>query len=666
MYELKEKKADKNLYSFDIFDTLVTRKTCTPVGIFYLMQEILKNNKDYCEYFRENFKTIRCETEAFVRENLFRNKKWQDITFDEIYNRIQINHSLTDKETKFLKELEIKCEIENLIPIKENIQKLQKLVSSGNKVILISDMYHSEEIIKKILTNIDPIFNNIKVYVSSEYKKSKAKGDLYKYIKSEYQPDRWEHCGDNICADCNSAKQNKIIPHLYKYVKLKEYEKYALKENNLTTEYIIGTAKNLRLHSKNEKYNFGASFAAPILYQYVNWILDSSLKNKIEHLYFIARDGYIPKLIADIVIKENNLPIKTHYIYGSRKAWRIVTEETVDDFLNFIFDEYVNKQSPKFIAQRLGISYSEFEKFTGIKCSRKPLKGPKRKVIFDKFINCKDLKNLIINKNKEKSVLLKQYFQQEIDLSKNNFAFVDINGSGRSQDILAKILSPLIKGPINTFYFCTEFTLSEYSSSIKRVFINSTNYCSYWIELLCRNPDGQTIGYQNVKGIIRPLLERINHQRLLDWGYNDYINGILDFTREFNKLNKKGLDLCKINFYYVYFTFIMKNIDKETADILGTIPYADVGNEKLTKECAPSYNLMSLLLSKIKKDNSNDLYFISKGRSDKFAAKLIDITLKYKSLRKFFIDIHIHKKKGKAYICILGKIIDLHKFGYKE
>ena len=74
MYVLKEKKADKNLYSFDIFDTLVTRKTCTPVGIFYLMQEILKNNKDYCEYFRENFKTIRCETEAFVRENLFRNK----------------------------------------------------------------------------------------------------------------------------------------------------------------------------------------------------------------------------------------------------------------------------------------------------------------------------------------------------------------------------------------------------------------------------------------------------------------------------------------------------------------------------------------------------------------------------------------------------------------
>ena len=85
------------------------------------------------------------------------------------------------------------------------------------------------------------------------------------------------------------------------------------------------------------------------------------------------------------------------------------------------------------------------------------------------------------------------------------------------------------------------------------------------------------------------MLERINHQRLLDWGYNEYINGILDFTREFNKLNKKGLDLCKINFYYAYFTFIMKNIDKETADILGTIPYADVGNEKLTKECAPSY-----------------------------------------------------------------------------
>ena len=34
MQLLKENKTVKNLYSFDIFDTIITRKTATPYGIF--------------------------------------------------------------------------------------------------------------------------------------------------------------------------------------------------------------------------------------------------------------------------------------------------------------------------------------------------------------------------------------------------------------------------------------------------------------------------------------------------------------------------------------------------------------------------------------------------------------------------------------------------------
>ena len=108
----------------------------------------------------------------------------------------------------------------------------------------------------------------------------------------------------------------------------------------------------------------------------------------------------------------------------------------------------------------------------------------------------------------------------------------------------------------------------------------------------------------------------------------------------------------------------MNNIDKETADILGSIPYSDVGNEKLTKECAPKYNIISLI--KALSNIENDLIFISKGRCSKLVQSIINIKIKYKSFRKFLIDVHIHKKKMEAYICIMGKIIDLHIYGYKE
>ena len=43
----------------------------------------------------------------------------------------------------------------------------------------------------------------------------------------------------------------------------------------------------------------------------------------IQKLFFIARDGYILKKIADILIEKYRYPIATVYLYGSRKAWRL-------------------------------------------------------------------------------------------------------------------------------------------------------------------------------------------------------------------------------------------------------------------------------------------------------------------------------------------------------
>lgn len=658
MQSLKTKNLTTTLYSFDIFDTLVTRKTATPKGIFLLMQELLKDNNAYSKYFRENFKNIRCETEDFIRVWLYKTKKYQDITFDEIYERIQINHSLTNSETDFLKNLEVQCEIQNLIPVDENIQKLKTLVNKNEQVILISDMYHSSETLKKILTQIDPVFESIKIYVSCEYRKTKSKSDLYKVIREELRPQNWFHTGDNINADFNSARYIKIKSSLYNYPKLKGYEKYALENDNLTTEYISGTAKNLRIKSNNNVYNFGASFTGPILYSYVNWIIENALKDNIEHLYFIARDGYIPKLIADIIIQEKNFPLKTHYLYGSRKAWRIPEEKTVENFINYVLTEFYEKLTPIDIAHRLGINKEEFERFSKIKCSNKILSRKIRRLIQKRLLDNPEFKTFLLNKHSENRKNLINYLKQEIDFSKNNFAFVDFNGSGRSQDILLSIISDLYRGQLNTFYFCCEINLSECKNSLKRIFMCSNKYKHYWLELLCRNTEGQTIGYTAENDKIIPVLEKINNKNLISWGFEQYIKGIFDFTKSIIRLEQNlGISLNQIDFYFSYFNYITTAIDKETAEILGSIPYSNIGNEKNIKECAPAYNLFQFLFCK-----KQDFLFISKGRSSKAAKFLIDKTIQYKSLRKFFIDVNIHKKKREAFICILGKKININKF----
>ena len=111
------------LYSFDIFDTLVTRKTATPKGIFALMQKELKDNSDFSKELRENFYSIRIESECNARERCKNQINCTEITFDDIYNEMQLAYGLSDDLKEYLKSLEIKTESENLVSISENLNR---------------------------------------------------------------------------------------------------------------------------------------------------------------------------------------------------------------------------------------------------------------------------------------------------------------------------------------------------------------------------------------------------------------------------------------------------------------------------------------------------------------------------------------------------------------
>ena len=58
------------LYSFDVYDTLITRRTATPEGIFALMQKRLTESETYADYPKlllQNFYLIRIESEKVAR-----------------------------------------------------------------------------------------------------------------------------------------------------------------------------------------------------------------------------------------------------------------------------------------------------------------------------------------------------------------------------------------------------------------------------------------------------------------------------------------------------------------------------------------------------------------------------------------------------------------------
>ena len=318
------------LYSFDVYDTLITRRTATPEGIFALMQKRLTESETYADYPKlllQNFYLIRIESEKVAR-NTYISGDVYDITLSQIYECIRLSAELSEEQIKRLMQLEIETELENSIPIIENIKKVRVLKEKEERVVLISNMYLGTDVIRRILAGMDTVFENITIYVSGDLGRTKGTGTLYQYVreKENVEFSNWYHFGDNRILDVEIPNRLGIRAEHFHKTELYEWERGLLKgrENSPQLQIMLGLSK--RVHEELEvtfPYQVGSGYSAEILLPYVLWVLRKSIEKGIQKLYFIARDGYILKKMSDILICRYNFPIETSYLYGSRRAWRL-------------------------------------------------------------------------------------------------------------------------------------------------------------------------------------------------------------------------------------------------------------------------------------------------------------------------------------------------------
>lgn len=669
----KEKVSVKELFSFDIFDTLITRKCATPKGIFAFMQEKLFDVEYLPLDLRENFYKIRVESEIQARNDYYEKHQSREILFDEIYEKMQKDYSLENNSIDFLKKLEIETELENLVGIQENINKIKALINDGKRVILISDMYHTAETIRSFLSHIDPIFNDIKIYVSSEYRASKWNGDFYKKIKEieRIEPKNWSHFGDNKISDVKKAKQLGIKSFLYDFPQLEPYEEELLAIYSEATDFqkIVGTAKLTRCFGQvkkhKEKYDFGASLAGPFLYNYIENILSEAIKKEYKTLHFVARDGYIPKIVADIIIKKRGLDIKTKYLYGSRLAWRVPCEENYEKFVDIMFDEYLNKLSLEFLAYRFCVNESDLITLTNFKSSKAIFSDEEREQLRKDFKENIKIKSLILDSNKNRKNLLLDYIKQEIDLSQNDVVFVDISGTGRTQDFLSDYINIIKECTIHTFFMTTSTIDKPLGNSIKYTYCTEPKPHYHFLELLYRSLDGQTIGYRKEGDIVKPIFENFFKETMVAWGFNEYLQGIIDFINNLMsyKTIKNNTQLC-----YIYFDYITIKCSPKTATILGDIPFITIGNESSIKKVAPEIPLYKIFFNFLigkRLYEISEFPFISLARGNKCTNSIKDFLMKCQIAPNLLIEllllVELYKHKNEK-IMFWGASIFLENF----
>lgn len=653
---------EHDFISFDIFDTLITRTTATPRGIFAIMQYVLRTASGFASvpvFVKENFYNIRVESELFIRRFSL-NHGINEVNFDEIYNHIQLNYNISNLDIENLKSLELETEIKNSLAIPANISKLKNYKKGGKKIVLISDMYHSSQTLRRILMHVDPVFVDIPIYVSSEARETKGNGFLYKYVREHEQNDirSWLHIGDNMRLDVEVPQSMGVSAQHFRYCGFYHYERILMDKHpeDVYCQLAVGTARNVRLFCRqNEKFNLGCDMGGVVLFPLVNWIVDQAEKRNIKKLYFVMRDGYTLKKLCDILIAERGVDIRTKLIYGSREAWRTPAISKENSDLQFMFASPREVNTIEKIASRFHIKQSDLIAYLPNKFKRKNKIFTKEelKELCDFLSGDETFIDLVISANKERRDYLIEYIKQEFDLSDGHIAMVDLAASGRTQNCLAQVIRQIKDVKISSFY--SQFnSLKMLNSDIDMFAFYSSPRLFSQIELFCRCMSGATIAYRKENDKIVPVLDEVEGEKLKEYNYEDVLRGEEAFLLEFCKIIKinKGI-IPNLKAITTYFDYVLGRADIRLAEIIGEIPFSNYyGTKEKSYKCAPILTLRDILFgydaTQIQLPN------LSYIRSSKIVRKIMDIRKKYGSVRKFIFSLKYDKSKKNLYTNFMG------------
>lgn len=529
------------LYSFDIFDTLIKRKCLAPQGIFYgVKQKIINSEEKFPDIFKERYPAIRQQAEANVREYIKKTihlnpKGREEITFEQIFDRLKEIYNLDQNQISLLKNWELELELENVIAIEENISKVEKLIENNEKVILISDMYLSIDFIKELLNKANKILSSLPIFLSSDIGLQKSTGNLFIHIYksfSFYNFKKWKHHGDNSKADDSIPKSLNIETELYKTPQFNAYELSLTRYLNSYDGYIIAALfSRFRFKTVSQKDYFTFAYISLYFYPYISWVIKDTLNKKIDCLYFISRDGYFLKAIADHVININSINIKTKYIYGSRIAWRIASfiNEIDDDFFGY-YGNLKNITNFEALLDALDIDKYDFiQLFPDLEyiVDKKHLTSETIKMLSSYFRSSNVYKEYILNRAKMLRKDVCSYLRQEIDITKS-FAFVEFWARGYTQTCMTRLLNNAFNSDIEVDYYYFRSILPSQEKNIRYNY-TTNNTSLIFIESIFANMPYKSISHYTLKNDkFTPQIVRQNFDYELYFSMSNYLTYFID------------------------------------------------------------------------------------------------------------------------------------------
>lgn len=324
-YEDLKREVDKyDIISFDIFDTLIMRKTLYPRDVFHIVERKIDEQKQI------PFAALRISAE----EELY--KKGRNPNIYEIYERIQELSGISNELRDEILNLELSTETELLVP-RNRMLELFNSIKKKKRVYLISDMYLTKEILAKILEKCGyKDYENL--YVSCEMRCSKAEGLFDIYIKDVGDARCCLHIGDNYSADIMCAQSAGItafqVMSGQELLESSSYKKLLMSdtapidhlamglfcEKAFNDPFVLYDTKGKMVVADIEKFAY--LYIAPVIFYFTIWLIQKIRQLKCDYVLYSSRDSFLIQKICQLIKEQqsiNDFPDGV-YFYTSRRS----------------------------------------------------------------------------------------------------------------------------------------------------------------------------------------------------------------------------------------------------------------------------------------------------------------------------------------------------------
>lgn len=537
--------------SFDIFDTCIVRSFGSREALWYVLaQNVAGDDADY-EILRD-FVRARAAAEHIANENQHNDA----VTLAEIYAEFDVKAYTSLSPDEVMKR-EILLDEASWIAVASVKRKIEECRKTG-RVVFISDMYHSEQCLRRGLERLGLIKSEENLYVSCEHRASKYTGQLFRYVQEHegFAYSQWHHYGDNNHNDYIVPKQLGIHAHLLSDTIASEYELLAddvsfFSEDKYSSAFLGNILRAVRLQNSCEDGGFLANVMCGTIIPFVLACLNDAQRRGLKRLYFASRDAYIMYLVAKEF--QNEYPdIELHYLYISTKiVYPLIIHQGTKEELKVIFRN-IATFTPQKILDMLGFDAAQRDEIARHMDTRT--------IITWDSLDADRLASHILNPRwheqlltyvEEKRTIFMDYLRQQQFLAEdtNRVGLVDIGWRCSTQNILASLLPQDIMyyyyGVSNDNFRYDEMgRYKAWAYMMPGHFFNHRFFEGY----ICRNLENTLVGYQReTDNTIVPIFAQGDMPEWLERDFQlrvTYLQSCAKIVRQYPHVLRRMEQIC--------------------------------------------------------------------------------------------------------------------------